>query len=54
VVVEAFGRHEHDLTKEYGSSWIFKLCLTWANALQRVQRSAFSLVARKTSRYGNV
>jgi predicted ATP-dependent serine protease len=32
------------LTKEYGSSWIFERCLTWANVLQRVQRSAFSLV----------
>jgi hypothetical protein len=28
-----------------GSSWIFEPCLTWANALQRVQRSAFSLVS---------
>jgi hypothetical protein len=33
------------LTKENGSSWIFEPCLTWANALQRVQRSAFSLVS---------
>jgi hypothetical protein len=33
------------VTKGYGSSWIFELVLTWANALQRVQSSAFSLVA---------
>jgi uncharacterized protein YjbI with pentapeptide repeats len=32
------------LTKEYGSSWIFRPCLTCANALRRVQHSAFSLV----------
>jgi hypothetical protein len=32
------------VTKGYGSSWIFELRLTWANALQLVQRSAFSLV----------
>ena len=31
-------------TKGYGSSWIFEPRLTWANARQRVQRSAFSLV----------
>ncbi len=31
-------------TKEYGSSWIFEPCLTWANVLRRVQRSVFSLV----------
>jgi hypothetical protein len=37
-------------TKEYGSSWIFERCLTWANVLQRVQRSAFSL--GNTSRGG--
>jgi hypothetical protein len=30
-------------TKEYGSSWIFELGLTWANALRRVQHSAFVL-----------
>jgi hypothetical protein len=32
------------LTKENGSSWKFELCLTWVNALQGVQRPAFSLV----------
>ncbi len=32
-------------TKEYGSSWIFELCLTCADVLWRVQRSAFSLVS---------
>jgi hypothetical protein len=32
-------------TKEYGSSWIFEPCLTWANALRRVQHPGFSLVA---------
>src|SRR5215218_8652855 len=37
-------RYVIGVTKEYGSSWIFELCLIWANALQRVQRSAFSLV----------
>jgi hypothetical protein len=37
-------RYEAKVTKENGSSWIFELCLTWANALQPVQRSAFSLV----------
>ena len=44
-------RHSHTatrpcriLTKEYGSSWIFELDLTWANALRRVQHPAFSLV----------
>src|SRR4029450_8704737 len=31
------------ITKEYGSSWIFEPCLTWANALQLVQHSGFSL-----------
>jgi hypothetical protein len=31
------------VTKENRSSWIFEPCLTWANAIQRVQRSAFSL-----------
>ena len=31
-------------TKEYGSSWIFEPCLTWANALRRVQHPGFSLV----------
>jgi hypothetical protein len=30
-------------TKEYGSSWIYELRLTCANALRRVQSSAFSL-----------
>src|SRR5512132_3582146 len=30
--------------KEYGSSWIFEPCLTWANALRRVQHPGFSLV----------
>jgi hypothetical protein len=30
-------------TREYGSSWLFELRLTWANALRRVQRSPFSL-----------
>jgi hypothetical protein len=42
---ESCQRRMPRLTKEYGSSWIFELCLTWANALRRVQRSAFSLVA---------
>jgi hypothetical protein len=37
------GVGDRPYTKEYGSSWIFELCLTWANVLQRVQRSAFSL-----------
>jgi hypothetical protein len=32
------------VTKENGSSWIFEPFLTWANAVQRVQCSAFSLV----------
>jgi hypothetical protein len=35
-------------TKGNGSSWIFEPCLTWANALQRVQHPAFALV---TSRF---
>src|SRR5215218_9087045 len=30
-------------TKGNGSSWIFEPCLTWANALQRVQHPAFAL-----------
>jgi len=30
-------------TKENESSWIFEQGLSWANTLQRVQRSAFSL-----------
>jgi hypothetical protein len=34
---------EHIL-KEYGSSWIFEPCLTWSNALRRVQHPGFSLV----------
>jgi hypothetical protein len=37
--------HVLGLTKEYGSSWIFEPCLTWANALRRVQHPGFSLVA---------
>jgi transposase InsO family protein len=32
------------LTKGYGSSWIFERCLTCSNALRRVQHPAFSLV----------
>jgi hypothetical protein len=40
--IEDVGVFDKD-TKENGSSWIFELCLTWANALQPVQRSAFSL-----------
>jgi len=40
------------VTKEYGSSWIFELRLTWANALRRVQRSVFALVAPHDPRYG--
>jgi hypothetical protein len=35
-----------EVTKEYGSSWIFEPCLTCANTLRRVQCSAFSLVGR--------
>src|SRR5512132_809219 len=34
-------------TKEYGSSWIFEPCLTWANALRRVQHPGFSLVSAR-------
>ena len=30
-------------TKEYESNWIFELCLTWSNALRRVQHPGFSL-----------
>jgi hypothetical protein len=35
---------EVEVTKGYGSSWIFEPCLTCANALRRVQHPAFSLV----------
>jgi hypothetical protein len=42
--VKSAFRKSAPVTKEYGSSWIFELCLTWANGLQRVQRSVFSLV----------
>jgi hypothetical protein len=35
-------------TKEYGSSWIFEPCLTWSNALRRVQHPGFSLVAHSS------
>jgi hypothetical protein len=31
-----------EVTKEYGSSWIFEPCLTWASALRRVQHPGFS------------
>jgi hypothetical protein len=37
-------------TKEYGSSWIFEPCLTWANALRRVQHPGFSLVSALPTR----
>jgi hypothetical protein len=37
------------LTKEYGSSWIFEPCLTWANAIRRVQHPGFSLVRARSS-----
>jgi hypothetical protein len=38
-----------DVTKGYEGSWIFEPVLTWANALQRVQCSAFSLVADQSA-----
>ena len=40
----AYLRRKRTVTKEYGSSWIFESCLTWANALRRVQHPGFSLV----------
>jgi len=44
------------VTKEYGSSWIFEPCLTWANALRRVQHPGFSLVSPgcRSSRTGSL
>jgi hypothetical protein len=48
-VLRIQGSDELRDTKENGSSWIFEPCLTWANALQRVQRSAFSLVCGRPS-----
>ena len=35
-----------EVTKEYGSSWIFEPSLTCSNALRRVQHPGFSLVIR--------
>jgi len=47
--VAAAPRPQAQVTKEYGSSWIFEPCLACANALRRVQHPGISLVSSARS-----